>query len=184
MAIAPIGQRRDRRDEATRPPLRLLPGGRPSSPSGPPRHARPAGAPRHADPRPELPQLPRPVRTEERVRHAAARVARQREALRRQARLRSRRRRAVLLGSAVAATALLALPLHSLAAVTLDGRVTPGGAPAGLAPGSLYVVPAGMTLHQVAVAFAGPAGSAHMAQEIVAETGSTQLVPGEHLLVP
>lgn len=115
-------------------------------------------------------------------RRSALAAVRAREA--RRALVRARRQRVLLGVAAAASLVLLALPLHSLAAVTLDGRTTPGAAPAGVAPGSVYVVPQGATLRSVAAAVAGPGRVQQVAAEIAAETGSAHLVPGEHLIVP
>lgn len=184
MAIAPL-EELQRRQVPGRPPLRLVPGGRPSR-SGAPRHARAPGGAAPATTRRGVvePALPRPVSAPEAARRHALAAARHLDATRRHAELVSRRRCAVAVAGVIAAVVLLALPLRSLAAVTTDGRVTPGGAPAGLAPGSVYVVPPNSTLHEVAVKIGGAADAASMARAIVAETGSSQLVPGEHLLVP
>lgn len=95
----------------------------------------------------------------------------------------ARRRRIAGLGTVVAALVLLALPLHALGAVTLDGRPTPGGVPAGLAPGSVYVVQSGDSIASIAQRV-NPAQAATIEHELVASTGSRIVVPGEHVVVP
>jgi LysM repeat protein len=94
------------------------------------------------------------------------------------------RRRAVAIGLAgVVAVVLLALPRRALGAVTVDGRVTPGAAAGGLAPGSTYVVHAGDTVASIAASVQG-GNVAQVERQIVREVGSSVLVPGEHVVVP
>ena len=96
-------------------------------------------------------------------------------------RTKKRRIAAIVAGSAVAV--LLALPLSSIGTVTLSGQSTPGGAPSGLADGSIYVVHEGDTLasiaHRINPALEG-ALSAQMAKAI----GSSTIVPGEQIQLP
>jgi LysM repeat protein len=85
--------------------------------------------------------------------------------------------------SVLAAVVLLALPIRALGAVTLAGQATPGGVPAGLAPGSTYVVQAGDTIASLAKRInAGDA--AQLERSLIAEVGSSTLVPGERVVVP
>jgi hypothetical protein len=95
----------------------------------------------------------------------------------------ARRRRTAGLGAVVAALVLLAMPLHALGAVTLDGRPTPGGVPAGLAPGSVYVVQSGDSIASIAQRV-NPAQAATIEHALVASTGSRTVVPGEHVVIP
>jgi len=84
---------------------------------------------------------------------------------------------------AVAAVVLLALPIRALGAVTVAGQDTPGGAPAGLAPGSTVVVQSGDTIHSLAMRV-NPGDVAAIARALAAEVGSATLVPGEHVVIP
>ncbi len=95
----------------------------------------------------------------------------------------ARRRRTAGLGTAVVALVLLAMPLHALGAVTLDGRPTPGGVPAGLDPGSVYVVQSGDSIASIAQRV-NPSQAATIERELVASTGSRAVVPGEHVVIP
>ena len=67
------------------------------------------------------------------------------------ARTLARRRRTLGLGVVLVAVTLLAMPLRALGAVTVAGQPTPAGVPAGLAPGSVYVVQPGDTLRSIAL---------------------------------
>jgi len=95
----------------------------------------------------------------------------------------ARRRRTVAVGVVLAAVVLLAMPLRALGAVTVDGRATPAGVAAGLAPGSIYVVQPGDSLRSIAVRV-NPAALAVVEHELAASTGSSVLVPGEHVVIP
>jgi len=77
----------------------------------------------------------------------------------------------------------LAMPLRALGAVTVLGQQTPGGVPAGLAPGSTYVVQHGDTLRSIAQRV-NAAIAPLIAAELAAETGSAQVVAGEHVRIP
>jgi len=81
------------------------------------------------------------------------------------------------------AVVLLALPIRALGAVTIAGQDTPGGIPAGLAPGSTIVVQPGETISSVAVEV-NANDAARIARALVAELGSSTLVPGEHVVIP
>jgi LysM repeat protein len=87
------------------------------------------------------------------------------------------------MSAAVVAIGLLAMPLHALGAVTLDGRPTPGGVPAGLAPGSVYVVQPGDTIASIAQRV-NRAETASIGRDLAASTGSRVVVPGEHVAIP
>jgi hypothetical protein len=93
------------------------------------------------------------------------------------------RRRRVGLGVVLLSVVLLALPLRALGAVTVDGRPTPGAVPAGLAPGSVYVVQPGDTLRSIA-AQVDPAAIGATARELATSTGASVVVPGEHVRIP
>jgi hypothetical protein len=95
----------------------------------------------------------------------------------------TRRRRATGVAVTLVAVALLALPIRALGAVTLAGQDTPGAVPAGLAPGSTIVVQSGDTIRSVAMRV-NPTDAAQIARALVAEVGSTTLVPGEHVVIP
>jgi hypothetical protein len=83
----------------------------------------------------------------------------------------------------VAALILLALPLRALGAVTVDGRATPGGAPAGLAPGAAYVVQPGDTLRTIALRV-NPAALRSIESALARSIGSRTVVPGERVVIP
>jgi len=95
----------------------------------------------------------------------------------------ARRRRTLAIGVVLAAVTLLAMPLRAIGAITVDGRPTPAGVPAGLAPGSIYVVHNGDTLRSIALRV-NPAELASIEQQLAASTGSTHLVAGEHVTIP
>jgi Tfp pilus assembly protein FimV len=90
------------------------------------------------------------------------------------------RRRRVVLAAALATfvvvlLVLLALPVRAFGGSTLAQD------PA--APGQEYVVKSGDTLTSIA-AQADPAHQAAMVRQLARETGSTVVVPGEHLVIP
>jgi LysM repeat protein len=185
MAIAPLGESPRRR--AGQAPLHLVKGGRPIE--APARRSA-----RHA--RTELPIGVPDVPVElvrSRAAHPTARPVRaggvladdgrnRRAAARGSATL--ARRRAVSLGLvAVVAVVLLSLPLRSLAAVTVDGQVTPTASPTGLVPGSVYVVHAGDTLRSIARRVQG-SDVANIERRLALSVGSSVLVPGEHVDIP
>jgi hypothetical protein len=199
MAIAPLDGARDgaRSGESG---LRLVRGDRPvgAAPRGTARHAaseltEALRRSRAAHPTAQAVRTPLRVPTGPRPgavgaeRAIARRVATiERRAARRtshRAATMARRRSTAGLGTVVAAIVLLALPLHALGAVTLDGRPTPGGVPAGLAPGSVYVVQSGDSIASIAQRV-NPAQTATIEHELVASTGSRTVVPGEHVVVP
>ena len=94
-------------------------------------------------------------------------------------RLPSRRvqHRRLLLGLvAVGLLVLLALPIRAI-----GGHTIAGSAPAA---GQVYVVQNGDTLTSIArTGGAGPYAPS-LVQRLAAETGSSTIVPGEHLLIP
>lgn len=192
MAIAPFEEGQGGSTQETDRRLRVINGGR-SATAGPRRIARHA-APmtrdvpnRSRDAHPSAQRLTARPRREAPVRALDPNPAR---AL--SARLQpgastknaaARRRRAAGFGVALAAVVLLALPLRALGAVTLDGQVTPGGVPAGLAPGSTIVIQPGETIHSVSMRV-NPGDAASIARALVAEVGSRTLVAGEHVIIP
>ncbi len=95
----------------------------------------------------------------------------------------TRRRRAAGAAVTLVAIVLLALPIRALGAVTVAGQDTPGGVPAGLAPGSTIVVQPGETIRSVAVDV-NANDAAKIARALAAEVGSSTLVPGEHVVIP
>jgi Tfp pilus assembly protein FimV len=90
------------------------------------------------------------------------------------------RRRRVVVASVLAAFVLVLLTLLALPVRELGGS-TLAQSPA--APGQEYIVKAGDTMGSIA-AQADPAHRASMAVQIARETGSTVVVPGEHLFIP
>jgi hypothetical protein len=90
----------------------------------------------------------------------------------------TRRNRAValVLGLVVvAALVMLALPIRSLGGSTL--------AQASPQPGQEYLVKQGDTLASIARR-ADPAHAGWMADRLAAQTGTTVVVPGEHIVIP
>jgi hypothetical protein len=88
---------------------------------------------------------------------------------------RVRRRRIVLAAVVVTLLVLLALPIRSLGGSTL--------AQAAPAQGQEYIVKAGDTLASIATR-ADPAHSAPLTEMLVHETGTSLVVPGEHVFIP
>jgi hypothetical protein len=85
------------------------------------------------------------------------------------------RRRVVVGVIAVTLLVLLALPIRSLGGSTL--------AQAAPAQGQDYVVKIGDTLTSIATR-ADPAQATSFAGQLARETGSSQVVPGEHIFIP
>jgi hypothetical protein len=187
MAIAPLD---DPRGEERG--LRLVRGGRPAgaAPRGIARHAasdRTLALRRSRAAHPTARALPRPTIAPVPERRAAWATASLQPMVERQIATRTatlaRRRRTAGFGIVLVALVLLAMPLRALGAVTLDGRATPNGTVAGLAPGALYVVQAGDTMTSIARRV-NPAAAPAIARELVASTGSSTVVPGEHVVIP
>ena len=88
---------------------------------------------------------------------------------------RVRRRRIVLAAVVVALLVLLALPIRAFGGSTL--------AQAAPAQGQEYIVKAGDTLASIATR-ADPAHSASLTERLVRETGTSLVVPGEHVFIP
>jgi hypothetical protein len=88
---------------------------------------------------------------------------------------RVRRRRIALGAVVVALLVLLALPIRSFAGSTL--------AQAGPAQGQEYIVKAGDTLASIANR-ADPAHAASLTGQLARETGTSLVVPGEHIFIP
>ena len=88
---------------------------------------------------------------------------------------RVRRRRIALATVVVALLVLLALPIRSFAGSTL--------AQAGPAQGQEYIVKAGDTLTSIATR-ADPARAASLTDQLIRETGTNLVVPGEHIFIP
>jgi hypothetical protein len=88
---------------------------------------------------------------------------------------RVRRRRIVLAAVVVALLVLLALPIRALGGSTL--------AQAAPAQGQEYIVKAGDTLTSIATR-ADPAHSGSLTERLVRETGTSLVVPGEHVFIP
>jgi hypothetical protein len=85
------------------------------------------------------------------------------------------RRRIVLAAVVVALLVLLALPIRALGGSTL--------AQAAPAQGQEYIVKAGDTLTSIATR-ADPAHSGSLTERLVRETGTSLVVPGEHVFIP
>ncbi len=85
------------------------------------------------------------------------------------------RRRLVLVAVVVALLVLLALPIRSFGGSTL--------AQAAPAEGQEYIVKAGDTLASIADR-ADPAHAASLTGQLVRETGTSLVVPGEHIFIP
>ena len=88
---------------------------------------------------------------------------------------RVRRRRLVLAAVVVALLVLLALPIRALGGSTL--------AQAAPAQGQEYIVKAGDTLASIANR-ADPAHAASLIGQLARETGTSLVVPGEHIFIP
>ena len=88
---------------------------------------------------------------------------------------RVRRRRIVLAAVVVVLLVLLALPIRAFAGSTL--------AQAAPAQGQDYIVKAGDTLASIATR-ADPAHSAALTDTLIHETGTSLVVPGEHVFIP
>jgi hypothetical protein len=85
------------------------------------------------------------------------------------------RRRIILAAAVVALLILLALPIRMLGGSTL--------AQAAPAQGQEYIVKAGDTLASIANR-ADPTHTTSLTEQLVRETGSSLVVPGEHILIP
>jgi len=105
---------------------------------------------------------------------------------RRQARAQvHRRRRRLAAGLALGVVVvMLALPLKALGTVTVSGQETPGGMPAGLIDGSVYVVQPGDTLSSIAHRINPGADQGALVAKMAHEVGSNEVVPGEHVVLP
>jgi hypothetical protein len=88
---------------------------------------------------------------------------------------RVRHRRLALIAVGAILLVLLMLPIRALGGQTIAGS--------GPTQGQEYVVRSGDTLASIAAQVDGGHG-ARLEQQLAAETGSTVLVPGEHLLIP
>ena len=88
---------------------------------------------------------------------------------------RVRRRRIALAAVVVALLVLLALPIRAFGGSTL--------AQAGPAQGQEYIVKAGDTLASIANR-ADPAHAASLTGQLARETGTSLVVPGEHIFIP
>jgi hypothetical protein len=85
------------------------------------------------------------------------------------------RRRVVVAAFVIGLLVLLALPIRSLGGSTL-AQATPGH-------GQEYIVKAGDTLTSIADR-ADPAHAAALTGQLVRETGTNLVVPGEHIFIP
>ncbi len=96
-----------------------------------------------------------------------------------------RRRRRLAAGVALGVVVvMLALPLRALGTVTVSGQQTPGGTPAGLIDGSVYVVQSGDTLSSIAHRINPGADQGALVAKMAHEVGSNEVVPGEHVVLP
>jgi hypothetical protein len=106
------------------------------------------------------------------------------EGRQRRSMVRLRRRRITALVAFVAVAVALSLPLRALGTVTISGQPTPGGTPAGLMDGTVYVVQEGDTLASIAHEL-NPGGDRRALVAVMAkELGSHVVVAGEHVLLP
>jgi hypothetical protein len=94
-----------------------------------------------------------------------------------------RRRRIIIGALGLAIATLLALPLTSIGTVTVSGQATPGGAPSGLADGSVYVVQPGDTLATIAEHI-NPSRAGILVNKMARTLGSHEVVAGEHVILP
>jgi hypothetical protein len=88
---------------------------------------------------------------------------------------RVRRRRMVVVAVVVTLLVLLALPIRAFGGSTLD-QASP-------AQGQGYIVKAGDTLASIATR-ADPAHATSLTGQLARETGTSQVVPGEHIFIP
>ncbi len=88
---------------------------------------------------------------------------------------RVRRRRVVVVAAVVTLLVLLALPIRAFGGSTL--------AQAAPAQGQEYVVKAGDTLASIATR-ADPAHATSLTGQLTRETGTSLVVPGEHIFIP
>jgi hypothetical protein len=192
MAIAPFEDTEGTAGRTARHALRVIPGGRPAgaAPRRAALHAAPVtrdGPRQSRDTHPSAQRVAARPRAGRQLRAGDPTAARdpQSRPLTRPVAISTaaRRRRAGGVVIALAAVVLLALPLRALGAVTLAGQATPDGVPSGLAPGTTIVVQPGDTIHSVAMRV-NPHDVAQIARALVAEVGSTTLVPGEHVVIP
>ena len=95
-----------------------------------------------------------------------------------------RRRRLMVFVVLVVGVLSLLLPMRMLGATTVSGVATPGGTPAGLSDGSLYIVHDGDTIDSIAAAINPSGNHAALVAKLRAEVGSDTVVPGEHILLP
>jgi len=95
------------------------------------------------------------------------------------------RRRRVLAAVALAVVIVaLALPTRALGTVTISGQQTPGGTPAGLMDGTVYVVQQGDSLASIAHQLNSAGDQQALIKAMVSELGSNRVVAGEHVLLP
>jgi hypothetical protein len=85
------------------------------------------------------------------------------------------RRRVIVVAVLAILLVLLALPIRALGGSTL--------AQAAPAPGQEYIVKAGDTLASIANR-ADPAHATSLTGQLVRETGTSAVVPGEHIFIP
>ncbi|MEI8050472.1 MAG: hypothetical protein WCI12_03475 [Actinomycetes bacterium] len=95
-----------------------------------------------------------------------------------------RRRRLFAIVVLVVVVLSLLLPMRMLGATTISGVATPGGTPAGLSDGSLYIVHEGDTIDSIATAINPSGDHSALVAKLRAEVGSDTVVPGEHILLP
>jgi len=95
-----------------------------------------------------------------------------------------RRRRIAVAVLVLGFVVLLTLPLRALGTITVSGQQTPGGTPAGLMDGTVYVVQAGDTLGSIAHELNPTGDQRSLVAAMASEIGSHVVVPGEHLVLP
>jgi hypothetical protein len=94
-----------------------------------------------------------------------------------------RRRRTLVVAALVASFVVLAWPGHAFGGTTSTGSLVDAGSGAQLAPGMVYVVHDGDTVASIA-RMVDTSHVASVTSAIVAELGSSTVVPGEHIVIP
>jgi hypothetical protein len=99
------------------------------------------------------------------------------------ARMVRRRRRSALALGVVMSMVVLVWPGHAFGGVTGSGVSVDGATGALLTPGMVYIVHEGDSVSAIA-RLVNPGDPALAQRAIVAELGSSFVVPGEHVLIP
>lgn len=99
------------------------------------------------------------------------------------ARMMQRRRRTLVVLSLVAGLVVLSWPGHAFGGVTGAGLSTDLANSSVLASGMEYVVQPGDSMHSIAELM-NPVAPSIAQSDLVSELGSSNVVPGEHILIP